>query len=278
VLAALDKASLAAAADRAGLPGPAGTFCTGEDAAIAAADELGYPVIVKSESSFVTEDGRTRQHVAAFAAGPDDVRRAAARIGGPALVQRFQRAHVLSYAGVRYRGRVLALAVSEFVRTWPPLVGSASLAVMLAPDPEVRRRAEAILDDLDWQGIFQLQLLRAGDGPSEPIDLNPRPYASLGHALAAGANLAAIWCDALRGNEPAETVLAQPGITYRWGHGEIGNVATALARHRPLDALAILAPHAHTVYPFFSARDPAPLAARALAARNALPALLHLPR
>jgi predicted ATP-grasp superfamily ATP-dependent carboligase len=260
VLRTLDKVALCAAAARAGLPGPAAVRCADPGAAAAAARELGYPVIVKSPSSFVRDARTARQHTGAVAADEPSLRAAVAQLGGESLVQRFGPARLLAYSGVRTGGRTLALAVTRSLRTWPPDAGSSSLSVTAPADPELRRQVESIVDELGWEGLFQLQSVDDGAGRPAPIDLNPRPFGSLAQVIAAGANLPALWVDHLLGAAPAATVLARPGVHYRWEHGELGNLLDAVSSRRWRSAATVLRPTRNTVHAVLSLRDPAPAA------------------
>ena len=117
----------------------------------------------------------------------------------------------------------------------------------------------------------ELELIQA-DAPGEreyvPIDLNPRPYGSLALASAAGAPLAAIWCDWLlgRGSRTARNrpVRAQPGIRYRWEDGELRHMCQELRNGRRRSALAPLRPRRGVTHAHFQSSDPLPLIARGL--------------
>ena len=73
----------------------------------------------------------------------------------------------------------------------------------VAPPAGIPSRVRALLGELGWQGIFQLQMLERPDGGFAVIDLNARLFASIALDNRAGANLAAIWCEWL-GHQTAE--------------------------------------------------------------------------
>jgi predicted ATP-grasp superfamily ATP-dependent carboligase len=120
-----------------------------------------------------------------------------------------------------------------------------------------------LLGELGWQGIFQLQLLELPDGRLSVIDLNPRVFASLALDTAAGANLAAIWCDWLLGRHPSP-VIARPGLRYRWEEGELCHFAWQLRHFKLRAAAAVLAPHRRVTHAWFRLSDPGPLFSRGL--------------
>src|SRR5439155_20067813 len=99
---------------------------------------------------------------------------------------------IRSLAGVAWRGRLVGTVHQRFLRTWPPDCGMASAAVTVEPDLGLEERILALIDG--YEGIFQADLA----GPYL-LDFNPRVYASLPLAVAAGVNLVRVWCDLLRG-------------------------------------------------------------------------------
>jgi predicted ATP-grasp superfamily ATP-dependent carboligase len=104
--------------------------------------------------------------------------------------------------------------------------------------------------------MFELELLEAG-GDLALIDVNPRMYGSLSLAIAAGANLPAIWCDRLR-DRTGPLVVAEPGHRYRFEAAEANNVLARLRERRWRDAAAIALPRRTVVHAIFNLRDPAP--------------------
>jgi predicted ATP-grasp superfamily ATP-dependent carboligase len=261
VLRCLDKPALLERAAEFGLGPPPSETCTGPEDALAAAEQLGWPVVVKPARSLVRDEHRLM--TSAFAADARELRELLPRFGSPVTLQRFERGAVVSCGGVMTDDGLAALCVARYGRTWPPRGGSASLSVTIEPPDGVRDRVESLLGELGWRGIFELELLELSGGGLAAIDLNPRPYGSLALASAAGANLPAVWCDRLLGRR-AEPVTARAGVRYRWEEVEVLNLLQAARERRLSDAAAILRPARHTTHAFFRAADPAPLLARAI--------------
>ena len=93
------------------------------------------------------------------------------------------------------------------------------------------------------------------------LDLNPRFYGSVALAIAAGANVPAIWCEWLLGRDPSPTT-ARAGVRYRW---EDADPARAQGRARGNPGKAGAAATAQpTTHPYFSRDDPGPLVARGI--------------
>jgi predicted ATP-grasp superfamily ATP-dependent carboligase len=121
--------------------------------------------------------------------------------------------------------------------------------------PERRRNLAAFVQELDWNGVFNLQLIER-DGRDYVIDLNPRFYVSLTLAVAAGVNLPAIWASLLLGL-PVEDHGYRSGVRFRQEKGDPRAIACELRRGNYAAARDLL-PHRRTVHALFSIRDPRP--------------------
>ena len=96
-------------------------------------------------------------------------------------------------------------------------------------DPERERATAAFMRELDWSGVFNLQLIER-DGRDYVIDLNPRFYVSLTLAVKAGINLPAIWVALLLGDEAPEIGDFRPGMRFRQEKGDPRAIAAELRR------------------------------------------------
>lgn len=257
VLRCLDKPTVLAEAEAAGIGPPPSVTCERADEAVEAAAELGYPVVVKPTRSFADGTMQTTR----YADDAEALRTLLADSTLPVIVQRCEPGAIVSLSGVVHRGELLAVCVARDARMWPPRGGFTSASSTIEPPAGLVERVSGLLASLGWEGIFQLELVETRGGLAA-IDFNPRPYGSLALALAAGANLPAVWMHALLGR-PVQPVVARPGVRYRWEETEILNAGVAAAAGRVIDAARIVRPRRHTTHAFFRLSDPAPLAARA---------------
>jgi predicted ATP-grasp superfamily ATP-dependent carboligase len=259
----VDKLLLHRLAAAAGLPPPASRACADESDAAAAAAELGYPVIVKPASSFTRAGEGLRQQRVTVVEDEAGLPRALQTYATPFIVQRFEHAGFLSCTGVVAAGRLLALTTSRVPRLWPPIAGMHTFSETVAVPTGLADRVRALLGEVGWEGIFQLQMLERADGGFSVIDLNPRVFASITLDHRAGANLAAIWCEWLLGGRPVP-VTASPGFRYRWEDGELCHLAWQLRHGHVWAAASVLRPHRRVVRAWFRLTDPGPLLARGL--------------
>jgi predicted ATP-grasp superfamily ATP-dependent carboligase len=253
----VDKVKLAERAAAAGFPTPPTTRFENGTALLDAADTLPFPIVVKP--AFPTRPAR--RHASASSLGD------LADANEPLLVQPYVTDPMRAVGGVIHRGRLVAASHQRNVRTWPAECGTSSAAETIEPDPSLESSLVALLDG--FEGVFQAQL--AG---RYLLDLNPRVYGSLPLAVAAGANIPAVWCDLLRGEDVPEH-RARPGVRYRWIEGDLRSLRASLRAGRISlgEAAWALRPRRGTAHSTESLGDPRPTLARVrYAARRGRPA------
>jgi predicted ATP-grasp superfamily ATP-dependent carboligase len=186
----------------------------------------------------------------------------AAQQFGRCIVQRRRPGTVVSFAGVAAPGGLLGYAVSRYARTWPAVAGNASFSETFSPPAGLVDAVQAFVDELEWQGTFELELLDSS-GQLAAIDFNPRPYGSLSLAVAAGAPLPALWCAWCAGERRAQ-VAARPGVRYRWEDADLRHALWQMRKGNWPAGIAAVRPQRATVHAYFRLGDPGPIAARAL--------------
>lgn len=261
----LDKLLLLERAAQVGLDAPASRVCASAAGLAECAREVGYPLMLKPARS-VDTGGTWRTQMSVIVREPGELAAAGATLAEPFTLQRFhEAAPVVSVAGVVVDGLLLGTAVARYARTWPPQAGSASASATIAPPADLVERSRRLLAGIGWRGIFELEFLELADGRHAAIDLNPRVYGSMSLAIAAGANLPAIWADVLRGRNP-RPVVARPGVHYRWEEGEVRALLRAAVHGRVRELLGVMRPRRPAVWALSRPTDPGPLLARGLAA------------
>ena len=243
----VDKNRLAEVAERAGLtPAPGRVFESVDDLRDAV-NELAFPVVVKP-----AHPGQTVRRLLSR----DDLERLPPA-SGPLIVQPYITEELWAVGGVVFGGRLIAAVHQRYLRTWPPDCGGACAAETSAPDREVEARLLELLDG--FEGVFQAQF--AG---SYLLDVNPRVYGSLPLAVKAGANLPAVYCDALAGKVPGETIRATTGVFFRWLEGDLRNVFFGVRSGdiSAREAVSLLKPKPGSAHGPESLRDPKPMLTR----------------
>ncbi len=228
--------------------------------AIAAADELGYPVILKPrthvgvglERGGVVHDRAELEAVfreytiegadrSGFARDPD--------LGWP-MMQSFRagpRTDVISVAGcLGPDGELWAVGGCRKLAQWPPGAGIGTLFEVCDVDEYVELTKRVVAATLG-HGIFELELLVDHDaGTRFPIDLNPRAYGQVALEVARGNDLPGLWyrlatdveLDPLPARQPLPEVW-QSGTTYLPG-AVLGIVAGPDRRRRAAELRSLM--------------------------------------
>jgi predicted ATP-grasp superfamily ATP-dependent carboligase len=253
---ALDKGILASAAAAAGLAVPDQRICGSYLTALAAAREFGWPVLVKPVATAFALHDRVDRHPSRIVRDVDELHTAQSAIG-ECIVQRHVEGRVVSFGGVATERGVIASVVSRYLRTWPPEAGQSSYTESIPLPAGLLAQMDALVMEIGWTGIFELELLERGDGVLHAIDFNPRPYGSIGLARAAGAPLAALWCDVLLGDAPSPRS-ARVGIRFRSEQREAANIRRRLQSGEYRSAAAMMRPRSSTTHSIAQLGDPVP--------------------
>lgn len=260
--ACVNKANLLEKAVEAGFSAPETLVCTTQDEVRAAAEELGYPVVLKPRRTVFSHDGGTRQRQSFMAWDWESLVHRLPEFGFPCLLQRREQGPLISIGGVAADGGLLAIAPSRYIRTWKPDAGSVSFSRTIAAPLHLVASVERLVGSMGWSGIFELELIETSASALSAIDFNPRSYGSMALAVDTGASLPAVWCDWLLKGKATARATARPGVFYRWGDADIRHVARFLREKRLAAGISVLRPRRHTVHPYFRGTDPRPAMAR----------------
>ncbi|MGO9319770.1 MAG: hypothetical protein ACLQBY_03045 [Solirubrobacteraceae bacterium] len=243
-----DKLELFEATRAAGLRAPHTEPATAE-----ALDAWSGPVVVKA-----------RNHVPQrFDTGifqsPGEARRLVRQIlaeGGEPLLQTPLNGRMGAVIVVVGRdGRLVTEIHQEALRTWPPGAGDTVLGVVVEPDPELSGGVRALVRELGWFGLAQIEFFRDRDGAAWITDFNGRFYGSMALATGAGANVPALWAqEALGGAAPASA--ARLGARFQWLNRDLAAGYAA----GPRGLLGALAAAPFASHSMWDLRDPLPAA------------------
>lgn len=127
--------------------------------------------------------------------------------------------------GLFNKGRLLGRVQQESPRLWPTPSGVSARAETVPVDEGLSRRAAALLTDLGWTGLVELQFLTDARGVAHLIDLNGRFYGSMGLAMAAGVNLPDAWARQVLGLKLPNLGDARTGVRFGWLAGDLHRAA-----------------------------------------------------
>jgi carbamoylphosphate synthase large subunit len=209
VVRAFDKVALAEAGRRVGLK--VAESAQPEDA----------PVVVKPRRTTVQDPGGAPLRLRAEVWNTPEEAKARVgyleSVGADPLVQRYVEGDLVAVVAVTDRDGRIVTAIQQRTSTlWPRRSGGTVRAKTEAIDQSLAERVAALLAELNWFGIAQVQFQVPPGGEPVLIDLNGRFYGSMALALAAGPNLPAIWA-ALAVERPLpEVEPLEIGRRYHW--------------------------------------------------------------
>jgi predicted ATP-grasp superfamily ATP-dependent carboligase len=244
---AFDKLEMAHTARSAGLATPRTEAATEQ-----ALRAWSGPVVVKARSHvpkrFDTELFGSAEQARALVA---EIREG----GGEPLLQQPMSGHMGAVVIVADRaGEVVAEIHQEARRTWPPQAGDTVRGRIVAPDPELSRGVRALVRELGWFGLAQVEFIRDAHGTPHVTDFNGRFYGSLALATGAGANLPALWASQALGRGGALTRPPRHRAGFQWLNRDLA-AAYAQGPRALAGALAVAPLASHSMW---SPRDPGP--------------------
>ena len=212
-----DKARTLDLATRLGVPVPPTVHVETADDAIAAAVELGWPVVIKPGASREQrEDGTMDAFTVSYAADDRTLRtRVEALLGRTGvLLQRWRPGEGHGVELLMHRGRPLAAFQHRRIREVPVTGGASSLRESVALDPVLLDHATRLLAALDWTGLAMVEFRLTSAGP-ELMEINGRVWGSLPLAVRAGMDFPGRLVDLLVDGPPSITT--SPATDYRVG-------------------------------------------------------------
>lgn len=221
---AFDKAETLRRAAACGVPFPDTRFPESLDQARAAAEELGFPCVVKARMSYSWNGDRIHSTPPpVYLSRGSDLERAilARHIGGCwPLLQRYVEGTGRGIFALCSRGRPIGWFAHERLREIDPTGSGSSLRRSIRAAPQLVEPARRLLDALQWHGPVMLEFRDGGDRGLWLIEVNGRFWGSLALAIAAGADFPLMWAQLLDGETPDAPVY-RTGVTVRWLWGDV---------------------------------------------------------
>ena len=221
---AFDKAQTIQVALACGVNVPLTAFPASLDEARVAAEQIGYPCIVKPRFSNAWDGGKfARDFGTAYVGRPEDLADAVVtRIQGDhwPLLQRYVPGQGKGIFALCDHGRVVAWSAHERLRDVRPSGSGSSMRRSAPIAPALRETAERLLAAFAWHGPAMLEF--RDDGVRTPwlMEVNGRFWGSLQVGIAAGIDFPALWVQVLGGQPVQEPSEYRVGVTLRWLWGD----------------------------------------------------------
>lgn len=171
-----------------------------------AARDLHYPLVVKG----ATGVGGERVKIVDSRGELDRAVQRARELGGAWCFQEWASGPTYLVGGVFDEGRALRLYAGEKLEQFPPRVGPA-IRLRSTLDACVREVGTAAIQELWWTGIASADVIRRADGTVALLEINPRPWGSIGCAASAGVDVMTPFAAMLRGEIVDESLACRDG-------------------------------------------------------------------
>jgi predicted ATP-grasp superfamily ATP-dependent carboligase len=222
---AFDKGRTLAHAEACGVAIPPTRWPASWDDCRAAADELGYPCVVKPRFSNVLRgDAFLSDAGPRYVARPEQLVAAvtACRQGADwPLIQAYVPGRGKGVFALCDHGRAVTWFAHERLRDVRPTGSGSSLRRATPVDPALQAAARRLIARLRWHGPVMVEF--QADGSADPLlmEVNGRFWGSLQLAVAAGVDFPRLWVEMLRGQEPRPPASYTTGVTVRWLWGDV---------------------------------------------------------
>lgn len=258
-----DKAKTFRAAERAGIPTPRTVCPSSASDAADVADDIGYPVVIKSRSG---SGSRGLEFVRSPDSFHDAYRKVHSTHPNPLVQERIPQEGAMYGAAFVYDedSDVRAQFACEFMREYPPSGGPSTLHRTVARE-DILEYGRQLLDELDWQGVALVEFkLDTRDDTPKLMEVNPRFWSSLHLTLFAGVDFPWLVLQHALGNEVPEAMEYRVGVRGRY---MLPGDLIRLASVRNATALREFFPlfDDETTYEILSADDKGPTIGRLLA-------------
>jgi predicted ATP-grasp superfamily ATP-dependent carboligase len=184
-----DKHATLELARRVGVPVPASALVHDTAQALAAAPDLGWPLVVKPISSRHFDGDAVHAFEVTYADGPDALAQQMGALEGrcAALLQSYHAGEGHGVELLTEHGRPLAVFQHHRLHEVPITGGASSFRESVPVDPVMREYATRLLAALDWTGLAMVEFRVGPDGPVL-MEINGRIWGSLPLAVKSGVD------------------------------------------------------------------------------------------
>src|SRR6266508_1081040 len=158
--------------------------------------------------------------------------------------------------------RLPALVLSdagEALRRGAEIEAAGGEALVQEPvEGDLLERVGAMLRDLEWFGLAQVQFMAPPRAEPRVIDLNGRFYGSMSLAVASGPNFPDLWARLATGRPVQAVPPSRAGVRFQWLEGDLRRARVERRGGLGRDVLSCLRAAPGAVHSMWSRDDPAP--------------------
>jgi len=222
----LNKRRTLDAAHHLGIPYPRTMYPSSNAEALAMADAVGFPVVLKPIVSVAVDAVRGLEFKTVIAHDARQLAAALARIPDGRLMPLLQAYHRGTGVGVEVLlrdGHVLAMFQHRRLRDQPPEGGVSVLRVSEKVDAELADRALRLLRELQWDGVAMVEFRQYGSDPNAAVlmEVNGRIWGSIELAIYSGVDFPALAYDAFVHGQCSSPPAYRVGVRAHWMLGDL---------------------------------------------------------
>ncbi len=229
-----DKCRLLQVAQQLQVPVPETLFPADADALRAAADRIGFPVVLKPCRSKVWREGRCTATSVHIALDHDDLSALMARHeylrNFPLAVQARVPGSGLGVFALYDHGTAVTFFAHRRIREKPPRGGVSVLSESIPVRADLQAYATRLLDHARWHGVAMVEFRGTADGVPYLMEINPRFWGSLQLAIDSGVNFPGMLYDLTLGRRPTPPAGYRTGIRTRWLLGDLDRLYLVLRK------------------------------------------------
>lgn len=231
-----NKCRLLQVANQLQVPAPETLFPDNTDELVAAAEHIGFPVVLKPCRSKVWHNGRctaTSVHVACTLSELATLTAAHEYLRDfPLAVQAHVPGSGLGIFALYNHGKAVTFFAHQRIREKPPSGGVSVLSESVAVRADLQAYASRLLDHARWHGVAMVEFRGTEDGTPYLMEINPRFWGSLQLSIDAGVDFPSMLYDLALGNAPAAPESYRAGIRTRWLLGDLDRLYLVLRKRQ----------------------------------------------
>jgi predicted ATP-grasp superfamily ATP-dependent carboligase len=231
-----DKARLFELAGRLGLPIPVTQIADSPAGIESAAQEIGFPIVLKPARSRYLKGDRILSTSVQVATDPAALAQALQTLEWlhdiPCVVQRFIPGHGAGIFALHGPSGPIAWFAHRRIREKPPTGGVSVLCESVPVDPVMQSIASKLLAAAGWIGVAMIEFRVADDGTPYLMEVNGRFWGSLQLAVDCGLDFPWLLYQMTHGLPVAEPQVYDVGRRLRWLMGDLDNLLVRLRQAR----------------------------------------------
>ena len=254
---AMDKLRAIEFAGKVGCPVPRTIAGGSVDEIVSAAEDLGFPVVVKTRFGNSAKGVKIAHNAdEAHTAVNEFISTYALQKHRFPFVQEFLGGEVVGVCCLFNRGKLVAQFGERYFRSKDGTSFGTTTFRQSWCNDKVIEYGGRVLRALEWHGVAQMDFMKGEDGTYRLVEINPRFWGALQLSIAAGVDFPWLLYNVAVGGALPDMPPAWLSCTCRWVLGDLMALLHLLRRGRLAAAAAVLRPHPRIAHDDLFLDDP----------------------